>query len=94
MAIFKAKHGENEAGEDVYGAPFALTPSDEGFTQDDVDAKVKTGEWVEVEPAEKPLEKRSVADLKAYADENGIDLGEATKKADVLAAILAADPQN
>lgn len=31
-----------------------------------------------------------VAELKAYADENGIDLGEATKKEDILAAITAA----
>ena len=31
-----------------------------------------------------------VAELKDYADENGIDLGEATKKEDILAAIAAA----
>lgn len=31
-----------------------------------------------------------VAELKDYADENGIDLGEATKKEDLLAAIAAA----
>ena len=31
-----------------------------------------------------------VAELKAYAEENGIDLGEATKKADILSAIKAA----
>lgn len=30
-----------------------------------------------------------VADLKAYADENGIDLGDATKKDDIVAAISA-----
>ena len=30
-----------------------------------------------------------VAELKAYAEENGIELGEATKKADILAAIKA-----
>lgn len=42
-------------------------------------------------PAEKPLADRSVAELKAYAAENQIDLGEASKKADILAAIEAAD---
>lgn len=43
-----------------------------------------------VEADEKPLEKRSIAELKEYADENGIELT-ATKKADVLAEILAAE---
>ena len=32
-------------------------------------------------------EEMTVAELKAYAAENNIDLGEATKKADILAAI-------
>ena len=42
-----------------------------------------------IEPEEeKPLEKRSVAELKAYAEQNKIDLGEAAKKEDILAAIL------
>lgn len=31
-----------------------------------------------------------VADLKAHAEENGIDLGDATKKEDIVAAITAA----
>lgn len=31
-----------------------------------------------------------VADLKAHAEENDIDLGEATKKEDIVAAITAA----
>lgn len=44
----------------------------------------------ETEPAEKPLEKYTTAELKAHAAEHGIDLGEATKKPDILAAILAA----
>lgn len=47
-----------------------------------------TDEHVDDEP--KPLEKRTAAELKAHADEHGIDLGDATKKADILAAILAA----
>lgn len=33
------------------------------------------------------LEELTVAELKAYAAANNIDLGEATKKADILAAI-------
>ena len=42
------------------------------------------------EAPEAPNEKWTVADLKAYAEENGIDLGEATLKADILAAMSAA----
>lgn len=33
------------------------------------------------------VEEMTVAELKAYAAANNIDLGEATKKADILAAI-------
>jgi hypothetical protein len=43
-----------------------------------------------VEAEEKPLEKRSVAELKVYAEEQGIELT-ATKKAEVLAEIQAAE---
>jgi|GEM_PF-2993533 len=38
-----------------------------------------------------PLEKLSVKELKALADEAGIDLDGATKKADLIAAIEAAE---
>lgn len=37
------------------------------------------------------LEEMTVAELKAYAAENSIDLGTATKKADIIAAINAAE---
>ena len=39
---------------------------------------------------EDPLAAMKVEELKAYAAENGIELGEATKKADIIAAIKAA----
>jgi hypothetical protein len=47
---------------------------------------------VKVEPlkAEKPLEKRTVDELRQHAADNNIDLGEATKKDEILAAIVAA----
>jgi hypothetical protein len=41
-----------------------------------------------VEP--KPLEKMTVAELKEYAEQHGINLGDSTKKDDILAVILAA----
>lgn len=39
---------------------------------------------------EAPLSKLKVAELKAYATENSIDLGDASKKDDILAVIEAA----
>ena len=37
-----------------------------------------------------PISKMTVEELKAYANEHGIDLGEATKKKDILATIQKA----
>lgn len=42
------------------------------------------------EPAEKPVEKWTVAELQAYAAEHEIDLGDATVKADILRVVAAA----
>ena len=39
----------------------------------------------------KPIEDMKVDELKAYAAENNIDLGEATKKADILKIIQEAE---
>ncbi|QMU97839.1 hypothetical protein FVO59_11955 [Microbacterium esteraromaticum] len=54
------------------------------------DEKVLGSDWRaegETERSETPDASWKVADLKAYAEENGIDLGDATKKADILAAL-------
>lgn len=64
------------------------------FETDDakVAARLRGVEEVEeIDEPEKPLEKRSPAELKKYAADKGIDLGEATKKEDILAAIAAAE---
>ena len=53
-----------------------------------------TVEPLEKPKAEKPLEKRTVDELRQYAADNNVDLGEATKKEDILAAIAAAQQQN
>lgn len=42
------------------------------------------------EPAEKPIEKWTVAELQAYAAEHAIDLGDATVKADILKIVVTA----
>ena len=39
---------------------------------------------------EKPIDKMTIAELKVYADDHNIDLGEAAKKDDILAAIQVA----
>lgn len=55
------------------------------------DGWVLVGDVVE-QPAleeEKPLEKMKVDELKAYAEQQGIDLGGASKKAEILEAIAA-----
>lgn len=54
------------------------------------DDKVLGSEWGPVDEAdrsESPDSTWKVADLKAYASENSIDLGDATKKDDILTAI-------
>lgn len=45
----------------------------------------------QAEQQEEPLEEMTVAQLKAYAAENGIDLGTATRKAAIIEAIKAAE---
>ena len=40
-----------------------------------------------IEPEPKPIDKMTIEELKAYAVENSIDLGEAEKKADILKVI-------
>lgn len=48
------------------------------------------GVWAEEPDADgEPSDSWTVPDLKAYAELHEIDLGEATKKADILAAIRA-----
>lgn len=51
--------------------------------------KVVSSEQWEPEDVEKPVEKMKVDELKAHAEKHGIDLGEATKKEDILAVVQA-----
>ena len=51
-------------------------------------AENKYPETAETEPeTDEDFEKMTVSELKAYAEDNDIDLGEATKKADILKVI-------
>lgn len=49
------------------------------------------GHTVEGEADAKPLDKMKVDELKAYAAEHNIDLGDATNKADILKTIQEAE---
>ncbi len=48
------------------------------------------GYKVEGESGKIDLSEMSVKELKAYADENGIDIGDATKKIDIITTIQTA----
>ena len=63
------------------------------FETDDtkVAARLRKVEDVEeVESEDKPLDQMKVDELKQFAADNSIDLGDATKKDDILAAIQLA----
>lgn len=50
--------------------------------------EIAAREAAEKTKAEKPLEKMTVKELKEYAKSNGIELGEASKKDEILAVLL------
>lgn len=73
-------------------------PAHTPFTVEDkdVEALVKDGAIVTVPPktvknSEKSFDDMKVDELKAYAESNNIDISKASKKADILAAIKAAE---
>ena len=67
----------------------------------DVESLIQQGAIVTIPPHpivpegdKKSIEEMTVAELVAYAEEHSIDLGRASKKADILAAIEAATNSN
>lgn len=62
----------------------------EAETNDEAVAKKLQDMGYAVNDEAEPISKMTVEELKDYADEHGIDLGEATKKKDILAAIQEA----
>jgi hypothetical protein len=69
---------------DGYLAPEAAVRQYEGKT-------LGADEEPEKGPSEVPDESWKNADIKTWAEDHGVDLGDATKKADMLAAISSAD---
>lgn len=62
------------------------------MTVSDAAAERLGGEWVDADSVARsaaPDATWKVSDLKAFAEENGIDLGDAKKKEDLLTAIVA-----
>ena len=75
--LIKFVDGEAETNDEAV----AKKLQDMGYA---VDGEAETNDEAE------PISKMTVEELKAYADEHGIDLGEATKKKDILATIQEA----
>lgn len=74
-------------GETITG-DLAAVAAREGWADEEVLAPAK-----EEQPpsnAQAELEAQTVDELKALAKERGVDLGEATRKADIVAALVAA----
>lgn len=55
-----------------------------------VEAPAAPGKVAPKSEGEKPVDKMTVAELKAHAEKHEIELGEASVKADILAAVKAA----
>lgn len=80
---------------DAHGIPVTQNAIGE-FDDDKAKSYVARGLAVYVEATDepdggKPLDQLKVDELRAYAAERGIALGDATKKADIIAAITAAE---
>lgn len=79
------------------GEPVEVT--DKEIAHPIIAAKIKAGILTLTEDskpaaaADDQLSEMTIKELQAYADANGIDLGDATKKADILAAINAAEAE-
>lgn len=96
ILIASKRDGFRRAGVEHSSTPTLYT--DEHFTKEQLAAlkaePMLIVQEVEDEPEgvkEKTLDKMTVPELKAYAAEHQIDLGDATKREDILAAIATAE---
>lgn len=81
---------EVASGSDIIGYPveLGLVPGEDGQYAHEWITAIPAAEET---PADKAIDDMTVEELKVYAATHGIDLGSATLKADILAAIKAAD---
>ncbi|MGW8565661.1 Rho termination factor N-terminal domain-containing protein [Isoptericola sp. NPDC055881] len=75
---------------DEGGATVRLAAGDEVPTGVTVGDHLTDGPATDDSDEPKPIDKMTVDELRAHAAEAGVDLGDATKKADIVAAITAA----
>lgn len=68
--------------------------AEDHYVAPQVTAEVAPAEEAQDEPENGPDESWKNADIEAYAADNGVDLDGATKKADMLAAIAAAQKES
>lgn len=75
-----------------YIRPGSQVGSEHDVSEDEAKRLISRGvaEAATLSKADAPSESWTVRDLRAYADDLGIDLGDATRKADILATIAAA----
>lgn len=91
MSDYKVTFTSNvKIGDDLYRTGEEATISEEVFEVIE-DHKVIESKFERIEKAPKTVEEMTVAELKKYAKDNDIDLGEAKKQKEILEAIQAAE---
>lgn len=91
MSDYKVTFTSNvKLGEDLYRVGDEATISEELFESIE-DLKVIESKFERIEKAPKTIDEMTVPELKKYAKDNDIDLGEAKKQKDILEVIQAAE---
>jgi len=87
MTDYKVTFTSNvKIGEDLYRTGEEATISEEVFEEIE-DLKVIETKFERIDKAPKTIEEMTVPELKKYAKDNNIDLGEAKKQKEILEAI-------
>ena len=91
MSDYKVTFTSNvKLGEDLYRVGDEATVSEELFKSIE-DLKVIESKYERIEKAPKTIDEMTVTELKKYAKDNDIDLGEAKKQKDILEVIQATE---
>lgn len=94
MSDYKVTFTSNvKLGQDLYRAGDEATISEEQFESIE-DLKVIESKYERIEKAPKTIEEMTVPELKKYAKDNNIDLGDAKKQKEILEAIQTAESSN
>ena len=91
MSDYKVTFTSNvKLGEDLYRVGDEATITEELFESIE-DLKVIESKYDRIEKAPKTIDEMTVTELKKYAKDNDIDLGDAKKQKDILEVIQAAE---